>query len=248
MFNVTVAGNTAGSDGAGAGDGGGIYAPPGPLQRAQQPDCQQPRSEQRPPCHPDCSGDFFGVGYNLIENVDGCNFIGTQVGDVTGLDPALGPLQDNGGPTLTRALQAGSPAIDAGNPSGCVGPNGVPLIADQRGALRNGALRHRRVRVRFAGHADSVQDADLDGDPHVAAHPNAHAVADDDAHLDGQPTPTRTGTRTRTPTPTHTRTATLTTTMTLSPTHTLTVDPSRRSPRRRPTRRPPRPRRRRRFP
>lgn len=40
--------------------------------------------------------------------------------------PLLGPLADNGGPTLTHALMAGSPAIDAGaNPGG--------LTTDQRG-------------------------------------------------------------------------------------------------------------------
>src|SRR5262249_35549236 len=33
------------------------------------------------------------------------------------LDPKLGPLQDNGGPTLTMALLPGSPAIDAGAPT-----------------------------------------------------------------------------------------------------------------------------------
>jgi hypothetical protein len=44
-------------------------------------------------------------------------------------DPLLGPLADNGGPTLTRALLPGSPAIDAA--SGCPA-SGV----DQRGALR----------------------------------------------------------------------------------------------------------------
>ena len=31
----------------------------------------------------------------------------------------LGPLQNNGGPTQTHALVAGSPAIDAGDPGGC---------------------------------------------------------------------------------------------------------------------------------
>ena len=42
---------------------------------------------------------------------------------------ALGPLQDNGGPTPTMALPAGSPAIDAGENS--LIPPGV--ITDQRG-------------------------------------------------------------------------------------------------------------------
>ena len=61
----------------------------------------------------------------------------SQGGNITGdeqcaagavADPKLGPLQDNGGPTDTFALLAGSPAIDAAAP-GC--PN-----VDQRGAPR----------------------------------------------------------------------------------------------------------------
>ena len=44
-------------------------------------------------------------------------------------DPKLGPLADNGGPTQTRALLPGSPAIDAGNDATC-------LPTDQRGILR----------------------------------------------------------------------------------------------------------------
>lgn len=87
---------------------------------------------------PDCSGLLFGVGYNLIENTDGCTLGGALAGYVTGLDPNLGPLQGNGGGTLTRALLAGSPAIDAGNPLRCIGPNGVTLDTDQRGFARNG--------------------------------------------------------------------------------------------------------------
>jgi hypothetical protein len=49
------------------------------------------------------------------------------VGDIRNTDPLLGPLQDNGGPTLTHALLPGSPAIDKGNSS---------LTTDQRGAPR----------------------------------------------------------------------------------------------------------------
>ena len=44
-------------------------------------------------------------------------------------DPLLGPLQDNGGFTLTHALLPGSPAIDTGFPGNC------PLF-DQRGYFR----------------------------------------------------------------------------------------------------------------
>ena len=41
----------------------------------------------------------------------------TGVGNLLNVDPLLGPLADNGGPTLTHALLPGSPAIDAGDPA-----------------------------------------------------------------------------------------------------------------------------------
>jgi hypothetical protein len=47
-------------------------------------------------------------------------------GDTIGGDPLLAPLADNGGPTKTHALLAGSPAIDAGS-------NTLNLETDQRG-------------------------------------------------------------------------------------------------------------------
>ena len=43
------------------------------------------------------------------------------------IDPLLGPLADNGGPTQTHALLLGSPALDAGNST---------LTTDQRGFTR----------------------------------------------------------------------------------------------------------------
>jgi len=46
-------------------------------------------------------------------------------------DPKLGPLQNNGGPTFTRALLPGSPAIDAGDDSVLGAP--LFLTTDQRG-------------------------------------------------------------------------------------------------------------------
>ena len=58
------------------------------------------------------------------------NLIGGPMGGV--IDPLLGPLADNGGPTLTHALLPGSPAIHAGDPAAMAGVNGVPLY-DQRG-------------------------------------------------------------------------------------------------------------------
>ena len=51
-----------------------------------------------------------------------------------GTCPKLGRLRFNGGPTVTHALQSGSPAIDAGNNSANDPHTGVPALYDQRGA------------------------------------------------------------------------------------------------------------------
>jgi hypothetical protein len=73
-------------------------------------------------------------GYNLSSD-NSCDFDNT--GDLNNTDPKLGPLQNNGGPTQTQALLSGSPAIDAGNPSGCTDGNGNLLKTDQRGRPRH---------------------------------------------------------------------------------------------------------------
>ena len=72
-------------------------------------------------------------GYNMSSGPT-CDFHNT--GDLTNIDPKLGPLKNNGGPTETMALLKGSPAIDSGNPGGCTDGLGVLLKTDQRGAPR----------------------------------------------------------------------------------------------------------------
>ena len=52
----------------------------------------------------------------------------------TPLAPKLGPLQDNGGPTFTMALLAGSPALNAGDDALLASP--FNLSTDQRGLPR----------------------------------------------------------------------------------------------------------------
>jgi len=52
---------------------------------------------------------------------------GTDTANQTGVDPLLGALANNGGPTNTQALNTGSPAIDTGS-------NPLGLLNDQRGA------------------------------------------------------------------------------------------------------------------
>ena len=50
----------------------------------------------------------------------------------------LGPLQDNGGPTMTHAFLSGSVAIDWIPEADCVDADGLPLATDQRGEPRPG--------------------------------------------------------------------------------------------------------------
>lgn len=80
-----------------------------------------------------CSRTESSRGYNLSSDKT-CNFSGP--GDLNNTNPNLGPLQNNGGPTQTMALLEGSPAIDAGNPSGCTDAQGNLLKTDQRGMPR----------------------------------------------------------------------------------------------------------------
>jgi len=80
-----------------------------------------------------CENTVISNGYNLSSDAS-CHF--SNSGDLNDTDPMLGPLQDNGGPTQTQALPSGSPAIDAGNPSGCTDGNGNLLKTDQRGKPR----------------------------------------------------------------------------------------------------------------
>jgi predicted outer membrane repeat protein len=82
-----------------------------------------------------CAGTITSYGYNLSS--DGtCNFSNT--GDLNNTNPELGNLNNNGGPTQTMALLQGSPALDAGNPAGCLDFAGNPLTTDQRGKPRPG--------------------------------------------------------------------------------------------------------------
>jgi len=76
---------------------------------------------------PDVDGAVTSNGHNLLGVVtEATGFTGT--GDITGANPLLAALADNGGPTETMALTPGSPAIDAGVAAGS--------SFDQRGKAR----------------------------------------------------------------------------------------------------------------
>jgi hypothetical protein len=79
----------------------------------------------------DLQGILSSSGYNLIRDSDGgAGYVSTDLLDV---DPQLGPLQGNGGPTQTMALLPGSPALNAGDPAQLGS-------ADQRGVVRSGGV------------------------------------------------------------------------------------------------------------
>lgn len=66
----------------------------------------------------------------ITNNGDNLQYPGTSCGaGIATADPLLRPLTNNGGPTETHALRAGSPAIDAGANIGCP-------ATDQRGVTR----------------------------------------------------------------------------------------------------------------
>lgn len=80
-----------------------------------------------------CNGSVTSRGHDMSSDST-CNFNGP--GDQKNINPKLGALANNGGSTLTMALLPGSPAMNAGNPSGCTDGNGLRLTIDQRGDPR----------------------------------------------------------------------------------------------------------------
>jgi hypothetical protein len=74
-------------------------------------------------------GGSIQAGFSLIESAGGITIFGDPSGtNLIGVDPELGPLANNGGPTQTRALDPTSPAVDASQAFG--------LSTDQRGSPR----------------------------------------------------------------------------------------------------------------
>ncbi len=141
LNNVTITGNTVtatmGADARGAGIGiidvatmtirNSIVS--GNTGAAGSPDCFTLDAET-----------LTSGGQLLIQDTTGCT-ITSASGDITGEAPLLGALADNGGPTLTQALLAGSPALEAGDVAapGSGGTACEPL--DQRGLCRPGGAR-----------------------------------------------------------------------------------------------------------
>ena len=140
MTNCTVAANHGfGGSGGGGGSGGLGTAPDYPLGPAgsvggsgsavggvETVGCVVANTllASNPPSN--WSATDIDAGHNLSSDAS-CAFQGA--GSRTNVNPLLGPLANNGGPTPTMALLPGSPAIDAGAAAGAP-------ATDQRGVAR----------------------------------------------------------------------------------------------------------------
>lgn len=122
--NLTITQNRADTDGSGDGDGGGL-AVISTGSVTMRNSIVGGNTDGSSPSAPDCSGTITSLGSNLVQRQTGCEGWDAD-GDVTGLDPKLGPLADNGGPTPTHALLTGSYAIHTWNACGSMDQRGLP--------------------------------------------------------------------------------------------------------------------------
>jgi len=82
------------------------------------------------------AGTIVSSGYNYANDTS-CNLSATGDRESTSNDPLLGPLGDNGGPTLTQLPQTGSSLIDAIPNEACqTAPLATGITTDQRGFAR----------------------------------------------------------------------------------------------------------------
>ena len=135
--NVTVSANIADLGDDGSGNSGGVYVYNGNVT-LHNTIVAGNVAGLTSPSPDDVGGNFDATSsYNVIGVIDdstGLDAGDAQYGTASGpLDARLGPLADNGGPTMTHALLWGSPAIEAGSD---VRAGDVGLTSDQRGMAR----------------------------------------------------------------------------------------------------------------
>jgi len=150
--HTTISGNTAGAE------GGGIYAYSGVVALSNSIVANDTAT---PPG--DLAGfGTFDVSFSLVEDSGGANINDvTPADNIFGVDPQLGALANNGGPTETHKPALTSPAVGAGDPAFA-----PPPANDQRGLPRevpNGELDMGSVElqygtVQFAVSTDSVAE------------------------------------------------------------------------------------------
>ncbi len=131
LVNVTMTANVANDDNVGPGGGGGLRHTSGATTVSNTIIAGNTAfgAPTRNDCH-NGSG-ITTNGYNLRPVGTGCDGALNDATDMTVATLGLGPLQDNGGPTPTHNLLAGSDAIDQIPTANC-----AATPADQRGVAR----------------------------------------------------------------------------------------------------------------
>jgi hypothetical protein len=121
-----VVGNVAFGDSSIDGDGSEIHDPNGVIT----------------------ADDYNVLGHDLLDDAQAffdftpgasARTLTSDGADPTALADIRGPLADNGGPTFTHALVAGSPAIDFAPSADCAGATPIAGL-DQRGATRSAEI------------------------------------------------------------------------------------------------------------
>jgi CSLREA domain-containing protein len=144
LNNATIADNTADANPPPPGacgtehNGGGIFVGAGATANVSNTiiGTNRDQSSGGDARHPDCSGTIASQGHNLIQDTTGCTVSGVTTGNVTGQNPQVEPLADNGGTTQTHALRQGSDAVDAGSPAAPGSGGSACEAADQRAVNR----------------------------------------------------------------------------------------------------------------
>lgn len=126
LYNSTVAGNSSGINIM----GGKLTLSNSIVAQNKQYNCTIP---------PYYFSTFTSVGYNIIESSKSPYAYGCQLANADmDTDPKLNALIDDDPSQTVRALSIDSPAINAGNPAGCLDSNGNVITSDQRGLPRTG--------------------------------------------------------------------------------------------------------------
>ncbi len=132
-YNVSIVGNDADHDRDEAGGiGGGVYAKAGSGFIVVN-SLIAGNTILNNPIPDNCNGALEAYGLSLLDDPSGCTTTtsNTNLGFVS--LGTIGQLQDNGGPTWTHALLAGSEAIDGTRASQvCIDQGGSELSIDQR--------------------------------------------------------------------------------------------------------------------
>jgi hypothetical protein len=127
IVSSTIAGNSVPASATGIGGGLGIFNPAALLTPQIELRNTIVAENTVSGAPEDCGNVGTPTSTNNLSSDSSCGF--TDPGSQQTTNPQLAPLADNGGPTDTRALPAGSPAVNAGTNAQC------PPV-DQRGIAR----------------------------------------------------------------------------------------------------------------